>query len=167
MIAAWIFSISVRSSATVGKRTFGSGGVLASLIVALASLGFWLLNGTPQEQADIPDDDWVRLIDCTVGGKAGRTAGRNHTTRNVSGPVNAAAPKPVTNWEFTKTLGHVLGRPSIFPMPALAVRLAFGEMGKELLLASSRIEPARLLTAGYQFQFPQLESALRHLLNAE
>jgi NAD dependent epimerase/dehydratase family enzyme len=66
--------------------------------------------------------------------------------------------------EFTKTLGRVLGRPTLVPMPAFAVRLVFGEMGEELLLASTRMEPTRLLSAGYQFRFPQLEGALRHLL---
>ena len=86
------------------------------------------------------------------------------TAETLNGPVNAVAPNPVTNLVFTKTLGRVLGRPAIFPMPAFAVRLAFGEMGKELLLASTRIQPARLLSAGYQFRFPELEGALRHLL---
>jgi NAD dependent epimerase/dehydratase family enzyme len=86
------------------------------------------------------------------------------TTETLSGPANAAAPNPVTNSEFTKTLGRVLGRPTLVPMPAFAVRLVFGEMGEELLLASARMEPARLLSAGYQFRFPQLEGALRQLL---
>jgi uncharacterized protein (TIGR01777 family) len=86
------------------------------------------------------------------------------TAETLNGPVNAVAPNPVTNLVFTKTLGRVLGRPAIFPMPAFAVRFAFGEMGEELLLASARIEPARLLSAGYQFRFPELEGALRHLL---
>jgi hypothetical protein len=86
------------------------------------------------------------------------------TAEALHGPVNAVAPNPVTNLVFTKTLGRVLGRPAIFPIPAFAVRLALGQMGKELLLASARIEPARLLSAGYQFRFPELEGALRHLL---
>ena len=86
------------------------------------------------------------------------------SAESLQGPVNAVAPNPVTNLEFTKTLARVLRRPAIFPMPAFAVRLAFGEMGEELLLASARLEPARLLSAGYQFRFPQLEGALRHLL---
>ena len=89
------------------------------------------------------------------------------TTETLTGPVNAVGPNPVTNLEFTKTLGRVLGRPAIFPMPAFVVRLAFGEMGEELLLASARIQPARLLSAGYQFRFPKLEGALRHLLGRE
>jgi len=85
-------------------------------------------------------------------------------TEALRGPANAVAPQPVTNREFTKTLGRVLGRPTLFPMPACAARLAFGEMADELLLASQRVEPARLLASGYQFRFPHLEGALRHLL---
>ncbi len=81
-----------------------------------------------------------------------------------SGAFNAVAPNPVTNREFTKTLGRVLGRPTIFPMPAAAARIALGEMADEMLLGSTRVEPARLLAAGYKFKFPTLEAALRHLL---
>jgi uncharacterized protein (TIGR01777 family) len=84
----------------------------------------------------------------------------------LSGPVNAVAPRAVTNREFTKTLGRVLHRPTIFPMPAFAARLAFGEMGDELLLSSTRVRPSRLNETGYMFQYSELEAALRHLLNA-
>ena len=83
---------------------------------------------------------------------------------SLSGPVNAVSPHPVTNLEFTKTLGRVLSRPTIFPMPAFAVRLMFGEMGEDLLLASARVEPARLAGSGYLFRYPVLEGALRHVL---
>ena len=86
------------------------------------------------------------------------------TTEALRGPVNAVAPQPVTNREFTKTMGRVLGRPTVFPMPAFAARLAFGQMADELLLASQRVEPAKLLASGYLFRFPDLEAALRHLL---
>jgi uncharacterized protein (TIGR01777 family) len=82
----------------------------------------------------------------------------------LAGPVNAVAPHPATNLEFTKTLGRVLHRPTIFPMPAPVVRLLFGEMGDALLLSSARVYPARLLESGYAFRCPQLEAALRHLL---
>jgi uncharacterized protein (TIGR01777 family) len=82
----------------------------------------------------------------------------------LRGPVNAVAPNPVSNREFTKTLGRVLSRPTILPLPAFAARLAFGEMADAVLLASARVEPARLLSSGYRFQFPELEGALRHLL---
>jgi hypothetical protein len=83
---------------------------------------------------------------------------------SLRGPVNAVAPNPVTNREFTKTLGRVLWRPTIFPLPAFAARLVMGEMADDLLLASTRVKPSRLLSSGYEFRFPQLEGALRHVL---
>lgn len=85
-------------------------------------------------------------------------------TESLQGPVNTAAPNPVTNREFTKTLGRVLGRPTIFPMPAFAAKLALGEMAEELLLASTRVDATRLIESGYEFRFTELETALRHLL---
>jgi uncharacterized protein (TIGR01777 family) len=83
---------------------------------------------------------------------------------SLSGPVNAVSPQPVRNSEFTAALGRVLGRPTIFPVPAFAARLAFGEMADELLLASARVEPAKLQASGFQFQHPTLDAALRHAL---
>jgi uncharacterized protein (TIGR01777 family) len=83
----------------------------------------------------------------------------------MAGPVNAVSPQPATNAEFTKTLGRVLHRPTIFPMPAFAARLAFGEMANALLLSSTRVVPQALTSAGYSYRWPQLEGALRHLLN--
>jgi Predicted nucleoside-diphosphate sugar epimerase len=87
------------------------------------------------------------------------------TNTTLKGPINVVAPNPVTNREFTETLGHVLGRPTLVPVPVFIARLAFGEeMADELFLSSARVKPARLMTAGYVFQYPKLESALRHLL---
>lgn len=83
---------------------------------------------------------------------------------SLSGAVNATAPEPVTNHQYTKTLGSVLGRPTIFPMPAFAARLAFGEMADALLLASARVEPARLLGDGFSFAHPSLNQALESML---
>jgi uncharacterized protein len=102
---------------------------------------------------------WV-AIDDVVGAIAFALA-----NSHVEGPVNLAAPRPVTNYEFTKTLGRVLRRPTIAPMPAFAARLAFGEMADALLLSSTRVTPQRLEAAGYQFRQPELEGALRHLLS--
>ncbi len=82
----------------------------------------------------------------------------------ISGPVNLTAPEPATNAEFTKTLGRVLSRPTVFPMPAFAARLAFGEMADALLLSSTRVMPEVLTRAGYNFQDSRLEAALRRLL---
>ena len=83
---------------------------------------------------------------------------------SLRGPVNAVAPGALTNAEFTKALGHVLGRPTIFAVPAFAARLAFGEVADALLMASTRVEPARLKEAGYQFKHPEIEGALRSAL---
>lgn len=85
-------------------------------------------------------------------------------TQTLRGPVNTVAPKPATNVDFTKTLGRVLHRPTIFPIPAFVARLAFGELANDLLLASTRVVPRALLDSGYEFIFPDLEQALRHLL---
>ena len=85
-------------------------------------------------------------------------------TDSVHGPVNTVAPDSVTNVEFTKTLGRVLSRPSITRVPALTARIALGEMADELLLASARVRPKRLLDSGYEFRHDFLEDALRHVL---
>lgn len=82
----------------------------------------------------------------------------------LRGPVNAVAPHPVTNRQFTAALGRVLHRPTILPMPALAARVALGEMADELLLASTRVRPARLEESGYDYRHAELEDALRNCL---
>jgi uncharacterized protein (TIGR01777 family) len=82
----------------------------------------------------------------------------------IRGPVNLVAPDAVTNAEFTKTLGRVLRRPTLLPAPAFALRLLLGESADEMLLASTRVRPSRLLDSGYRFRHPRLEAALRHLL---
>lgn len=101
---------------------------------------------------------WVALDD-VVGVISDALA--NETLR---GPVNVVAPQPMTNREFTKTLGRVLHRPAMFPAPAFALRLALGEMADALLLSSQRVEPAKLLAGGYPFRFPELGDVLQHAL---
>ena len=85
-------------------------------------------------------------------------------TEILHGPVNLVAPNPVTNAEFSKTLAQALSRPAIFPMPAFAARLAFGEMADELLLSSQRVQPAKLCASGYSFRFPELRASLKNIL---
>lgn len=85
-------------------------------------------------------------------------------TDGLSGPVNMVAPNPVSNAEFTKTLGRVLRRPTILPLPAFGARLAFGEMADALLLGGARVHPTRLGDGGFAFGHPHLEDALRHVL---
>lgn len=129
-----------------------AGGALPRLLTPFRMGVGGRLGSGRQFMAWIAIDDVIGAIVHAVG------------TESLQGPVNAVAPQPVTNREFTKTLGRVLGRPTVFPMPAFAARLAFGQMADELLLASQRVEPTKLLASGYQFRLPDLEAALRHVL---
>lgn len=97
-------------------------------------------------------DDLVRVVDHCL------------RTDSLHGPVNAVSPHPATNMVFTKTLGRVLHRPTVLPMPAFAARLGLGEMADALLLASTRAIPNRLLETRFSFLYPELELALRHVL---
>lgn len=85
-------------------------------------------------------------------------------SEGISGPVNAVTPNPVTNEEWTKTLGKTLGRPTIFPMPAVVARIAFGEMADEMLLSSTRVRPDRLLQSGFRYGDPVLGPLLEKIL---
>jgi uncharacterized protein (TIGR01777 family) len=87
------------------------------------------------------------------------------TTESLSGPLNAVSPNPVRNAEFVKISSKVLGQEAGLVMPAFVVRMIMGEMGEEFMLASRRMQPAKLLGAGYQFHFPELADALRHERN--
>ena len=104
---------------------------------------------------------WIALDDVVSGLKflMGETSTR--------GPVNFVAPNPVTNAEFTKTLGRVLSRATIFPVPEFAARLAFGEMADALLLSSQRVEPSVLKSKQFRFRWTTLEAALRNILNTD
>jgi uncharacterized protein (TIGR01777 family) len=100
-------------------------------------------------------DDVVRIIELCLA------------VETLTGPVNAVAPAPVTNREFTRVLGRILGRPTLVPLPALAVRVLLGEMGQALLLDSARVLPRRLERAAFRFRHPDLEDALRAALTRE
>jgi hypothetical protein len=84
--------------------------------------------------------------------------------RGLHGPLNAVSPNAVTNDQFTRALARVLQRPALFPVPRWAIRLAFGEMGLEALLASTRVRPARLETSGFVFRHTELGPALETML---
>jgi uncharacterized protein (TIGR01777 family) len=85
-------------------------------------------------------------------------------TPSLEGPVNLTAPAPVTNREFTKTLGKVLGRPTIFPLPAFMVKLIFGEMGQALLLEGQKVLPKKLGSSGFRFAHLELGIALQQVI---
>jgi hypothetical protein len=101
---------------------------------------------------------WIAIDDLI------RTIEHSLRTDSLHGPVNAVAPHAVTNYDFTKKLGRVLHRPTIFPMPALMARAALGEMADALLLASTRVTPNKLLESKFNFMYPELEPALKHVL---
>ena len=130
----------------------GSGGALAKMLPPFR-LGLGGVLGSGRQYMS-----WIALDDA-VGAIQHAIA-----TEALQGPTNVVAPQAVTNQEFTKTLGAVLGRPTVIPLPAFAARLMFGEMADELLLASTRVQPAKLRASGYGYRYPELEGALRHLL---
>lgn len=101
---------------------------------------------------------WIALDD-VVGGIKFALA-----NDSLKGPVNFVAPVPVTNAEFTKTLGRALSRPTFFPIPAFGVRLVFGEMADALLLSSQRVVPAQLKASDYPFKYLQLDAVMLHVL---
>ena len=91
----------------------------------------------------------------------------HHILKNdlIQGPVNMVAPKPVRNADFARTLANALSRPAIFPLPAFAVKLVFGEMGEDLLLGSQKVEASKLISTGYPFRYRELKTSLESLLH--
>ena len=130
-----------------------AGGALAKMLTAFRLGAGGRLGSGHQYMSWIALDDVIGAIRHAL------------VTEELSGPVNAVAPNPVTNREFTRTLGKVLGRPTLLSMPAFAARLALGQFAEEGLLAGARVVPARLAQTGYQFRHPELEPALRRLLD--
>jgi uncharacterized protein (TIGR01777 family) len=128
------------------------GGALAQLLTPFRMGGGGVVGDGRQYMSWISLDDAVGAIHHAL------------MQTDLEGPVNAVAPQPVTNREFTRTLAGVLNRPAVIPLPAFAARMAFGEMADELLLASARVYPRRLQESRYAFRQETLEGALRHLL---
>jgi uncharacterized protein (TIGR01777 family) len=126
-----------------------AGGALARMLPAFLAGAGGPLGGGRQWMSWIAMDDVVGALH-----QALMDAG-------LEGPINVTSPEPVTNREFAATLGRVLRRPAVFPVPAPALRLAFGEMADVALLTSIRAIPERLREAGYEFRYPGLEGALR------
>ena len=131
------------------------GGALAKMLTPFKLGAGGRIGSGDQFMSWVALDDVIRAIHHAL------------TSEALHGPVNVVAPNPVTNAEFTKTLGRVLSRPTIFTVPAFAARLAFGEMADALLLSSARVEPARLKESGYVFKYTELEGALQHILEKD
>ncbi|MDA1016343.1 MAG: TIGR01777 family oxidoreductase [Planctomycetota bacterium] len=136
----------------IGVVLSKDGGALKSMLLPFKlGLGGIVGNGR-QFWSWIELSDLARVIEFAI------------QTESLSGPVNAVAPNPPTNREFTKALGRTLHRPTVFPMPAFAAKLVLGEMAQELLLASARVIPAKLTEHDFEYQHADLDEALRHAL---
>ncbi|MDM8524883.1 TIGR01777 family oxidoreductase [Desulfococcaceae bacterium HSG8] len=136
----------------IGIALTPAGGALAKLLLPFqAGVGGKLGNGR-QYMSWVSMDDVISVIHRMI------------TDDSMEGPVNVVAPNPVTNIELTKILGRVLSRPTSLSVPAPLIRLAFGEMGREVPLSSTRVIPEKLLKAGYKFYDPDPEGAILHLL---
>jgi uncharacterized protein (TIGR01777 family) len=139
--------VNLRNGIVLGPE----GGALAKMLLPFRlGLGGRLGSGR-QWMSWIHIDDLVGLIRLAL------------ERSELRGPINATAPNPVTNSEFTDTLAAVLYRPALLPVPAFALRALFGEMG-EVMLGSQRVLPRVAESAGFQFQYPDLKQALEHLL---
>lgn len=143
--------VNLRFGTVLGKN----GGALKRMLPTFkAGLGGKFGSGK-QYLSWITLEDAVRAVDFIIDNE------------NIFGPVNVVSPGPVTNKEFTKVLGRVLGRPTLLGVPRSILRLILGEFAKEVLLTSIRAEPKKLVESGFKFKYPQLEPALETILRAE
>jgi uncharacterized protein len=126
------------------------GGALATMLTPFKLGVGGVVGSGKQWMSWVSLDDVVAIINFAL------------ENESLRGAVNVASPNPVTNEEFTKTLGSVLYRPTFLPLPEFAVNLVFGEMGDALLLASTRVIPKRLADAGYEFKYTDLKTAIEH-----
>jgi uncharacterized protein len=136
----------------IGMVLSAEGGALAKMLPAFRAGAGGRIGSGEQYMSWIALPDLVGVIRNAL------------SSASLEGPVNAVAPHPVTNREFTRTLGRILGRPTVALLPGFAARFLFGEMADELLLSGARVEPGKLLSSGYRFLFPELEGALRGML---
>lgn len=137
----------------IGVVLSKDGGALAKMILPFKFGVGGTLGSGEQYMSWIAIDDLVSIIVFTIENEI------------VSGVINATAPNPVTNEGFTIALGKALNRPTFIPVPAFGIKLLFGEMGKTLLLEGCRVVPKKLEDLGFNFKFPTLEAALKHVLN--
>jgi len=135
-------------NARIGVVLSSKGGALAQMSTPFRMGVGGVLGSGRQFMSWITLDDVARALAFCI------------ETSELRGAVNLVSPSPTTNRDFTKTMGRVLHRPTFLSVPELGVRALLGEMGTELLLASTRVEPRRLLDSGFRFEHPDLEEAL-------
>jgi uncharacterized protein len=145
---AGIRTVLLRTGIVLSK----DGGALGTMLLPFKLGVGGIVGSGKQWMSWISMDDQVEVINFVIAND------------NIRGAVNAVGPNPVTNQEFTKTLGDVLYRPTFLPLPEFAVSMVFGEMGDALLLASTKVRPSRLEDLGFEFKYPELKAAIEHAL---
>ncbi|MBX9690509.1 MAG: TIGR01777 family oxidoreductase, partial [Candidatus Obscuribacterales bacterium] len=147
--AKGVRTVKMRIGVVLSKK----GGALSKMLPPFVMGAGGVLGSGRQYMSWISLDDLVEAIYFAI------------KNDSVSGPVNAVTPNPVTNAEFTRSLGKALGRPTIFPVPAFGAKLLFGEMAQEMLLSGARILPSKLESAGFKYHYPGIDGALQHALH--
>ena len=148
MAAAWMTRVVLLRT---GLPLDSSGGALPKLALPFRLFAGGRAGSGDQYWSWIHRDDWTRIVRWVIDNP------------EIKGPINLTAPSPVTNREFTAALAHALHRPAFAPAPAFALRLAFGEMADAVILSGQRVLPATAERNGFQFRYPDLESALRQI----
>jgi uncharacterized protein (TIGR01777 family) len=148
MKAAWLTRVVLLRT---GLPLARSGGALPKLAIPFRLFAGGRVGSGEQYWSWIHLDDWISLVRWAID----RT--------EVNGPLNLTAPAPVTNREFSAALARVLHRPALAPAPAFMLRLALGEMADALILSGQRVLPAKATRDGFQFRYPDLDSALRQI----
>ena len=143
---AGIRTVLLRTGIVLSKE----GGALGTMLTPFKMGVGGVVGSGNQWMSWIEIDDHIAAIDYAI------------ENENLRGAINSTSPHPVTNQDFTKTLGEVLYRPTFLPVPEFVVSMALGEMGDELLLTSTKVLPKRLLDAGFEFKYPDLKSAIEH-----
>ena len=143
---AGIRTVLLRTGIVLSK----GGGALSTMLLPFKLGVGGVVGSGKQWMSWISLDDEIAVINFAI------------ENENLRGAVNAVSPNPVTNHDFTKTLGEVLYRPTFLPLPEFAVSMVFGEMGDALLLASTKVVPKRLTDAGFEFKYPELKAAIEH-----
>ena len=143
---AGIRTVLLRTGIVLSK----DGGALSTMLLPFKLGVGGVVGSGKQWMSWISMDDEIAVINYVI------------ENENIRGAVNAVSPNPVTNHDFTKTLGEVLSRPTFLPLPEFAVSMVFGEMGDALLLASTKVMPKRLLDAGFKFEYTNLKAAIEH-----
>lgn len=143
---AGIRTVLLRTGIVLSK----DGGALGTMLTPFKLGVGGVVGSGKQWMSWISMDDHIAVINYVI------------ENENIRGAVNSVSPHPVTNQEFTKTLGEILYRPTFLPLPEFAVSMVFGEMGDALLLASTKVMPKRLEDAGFEFKYPYLKTAIEH-----